>query len=40
VFWLNNADATIMFPSLGAMLCFAFPVWSVRMKGVEAPSAG
>ena len=64
VFWLNNAGATIMFPSLarvlafgdrspfllplivseflalGAMLCFAFSVWSVRMKGVEAPSAG
>jgi hypothetical protein len=64
VFWLNNAGAAIMFPSLamvltsgesspflvplivseflalGAMLCFAFSVWSVLMKSAEAPSAG
>jgi hypothetical protein len=62
VFWLNNAGAAIMFPSLamvltsgesspflvplivseflalGAMLCFAFSVWSVLMKTAEARS--
>jgi len=62
VFWLNNAGAAIMFPSLsmvltfgdgspfllplivseflalGAMLCFAFSVWSVLMKSAAAPS--
>jgi hypothetical protein len=63
VFWLNNAAASIMFPSLamvltqgesspflaplivsellalGAMLCFAFSVWSVLMKSAAPHSA-
>jgi hypothetical protein len=63
VFWLNNAAAAIMFPSLsmvliqgesspfilpliaseffalGAMLCFAFSVWSVLMKTAPAHSS-
>src|SRR5882757_3768167 len=62
VFWLNNAGAAIMFPSLamvliqgesspfllplivseflalGAMLCFAFSVWSVLAKSAQAAS--